>query len=59
MMRKRIRRREAREALERIELAGELVKVIRRFFPISWICSNRSTTQDTKAIFRIRTMCCS
>ena len=33
MMKKRIRRREAREALERIELAGELVKVIRRFFP--------------------------
>lgn len=33
MMKKRIRRRESREALERIDLSRELVKVIRRFFP--------------------------
>ena len=32
-MKRRIRRKEAREALEGMSLAGELLKVVRRFFP--------------------------
>ena len=32
-MKKRVTRREAREKLEQMRLAGELVKVVRHFFP--------------------------
>ena len=49
MEKRRITRKEARKKLDSLRLSGELVKVMRRFFLASWICSGKSTIHGTKA----------
>ena len=57
-MKKSIRRKEARKALEEFALAGELRKVVQRFFQPSWICSSRSMTRGIRVTSHIVGMYC-
>ena len=57
-MKKRIGRKEAREALEGIRLASELIKVLRRFFLISWTCSGKSTIRGIRVTLPTKIMYC-